>query len=58
MAIVVKKLAYEDTSRRIANSYSVGASTVYEYTLAITKALANKDKLFSRFIQVPIGERL
>ena len=58
VAMVVNKLAYGDTSRRIANLYCIGASTVYEYTLAITKALANKDKLFSRFIQVPTSERL
>ena len=45
VAMVVNKLAYGDTSRRIANLYCVGASTVYKYTLAITEALANKEQV-------------
>ena len=52
MAMVVNKLVYGDTSHQIASLYCVGASIVYEYTLAIIEDLANKDKLFSKFIQV------
>ena len=43
VAMVVNKLAYGDTSRRIINVvYCVGASTIYKYTLTITKPLQTK----------------
>lgn len=42
----------------MADSFNVGASTIREYVDIVYDVLTNKDKMFNRYISIPIGQPL
>ncbi|CAM6111088.1 unnamed protein product [Calypogeia fissa] len=58
VAMVLHRLASGLPPSTIANLYNVGPSTVTKYTKQITEILASRDKLYSKFVSIPSGERL
>lgn len=58
VALVIFRLAHGLSARQVAEKYDVGASTVGKYTLVVTSALADANKLYSRYVAIPTGDRL
>jgi predicted transcriptional regulator len=58
VAAVLKRLASGMSNYDVASRYGIGKSTLDSYTLLIIDALSYSDKLFSRFINRPQGQRI
>lgn len=58
VAMVLYRLAHGLSAREVAEKYNVGPSTVGKYTLIVASALADANKLYSRYVAIPTGERM
>lgn len=58
VAMVIHRLAHGESPRKIGDLYNLGASTVIKYTKIITGVLANRKKLYSKYIVIPTEERI
>ena len=58
MAAVLKRLAFGMSNYDVASRCGINKSTLGSYTLLITDALSSSDKLFSKFINQPQGQRI
>lgn len=58
VAMVIHRLARGESPRKIGDIYNLGASTVIKYTKIITGVLANRKKLYSKYIVIPTEERI
>lgn len=57
VAMVLNRLATGLSPSAVGEIWGVGASTVVKYTKLITSILANKNKLYSKYVVIPTTER-
>lgn len=53
VALVLKKLAFCWSDCNVGDGFEVRRASIFKYTRLVCKALANKDKLYSRYINIP-----
>ncbi len=58
MVIVVYQFAHGFNVSHMANQFNVGASTIKKYVDIVCDVLINKDKLFNKYINIPLGQCL
>lgn len=58
VALVLDRLASGSSPSATGDRWGVGTSTVIKYTKLITSILASDDKLFSKYVVTPTGDRL
>ncbi len=58
MAIVIYRFAHEFSATFMADRFNVSASTIRKYVDIVCDVLIDKDKLFSKYISILLGQSL